>query len=195
MQTLAENGADVAFTYQNAIESANAAVKSVEQMGRRAFAIQADSADPAAIARSVSEAVSALGGLDILANSAAIGHVGLIADINVDESQAVMDINVRAPVPIASEAISYLSTDGCIATIGSALGDRVPFLELPLMRCPRRRSRHSHAGYRVNLVWTESPSISFSLERSILIPIHQMVKALTSTEISHPLAHMLSPEK
>lgn len=45
--------------------------KSIERTGRRAVAIQADSAAPEAIMRSVSEAVSALGGLDILVNSAA----------------------------------------------------------------------------------------------------------------------------
>ena len=63
---LAESGADVAFTYQSAAEKARSVVKSIEELGRRAVAIQADSADPEAIARSVSEAVSSLGGLDIL---------------------------------------------------------------------------------------------------------------------------------
>jgi len=40
----------------------------------------------------VSEAVSALGGLDILVNSAAIGHSGLIADLDVAEYQKLMDV-------------------------------------------------------------------------------------------------------
>lgn len=87
---MAENGADVAFTYQNSAEKADAVVKSIESAGRRAFAIKADSADPEAITRSVSEAVSALGGLDILVNSAAIGHSGTIADTDVNDYQAVM---------------------------------------------------------------------------------------------------------
>jgi len=56
---LAENGADVAFTYRRSAEKSDAVVKSIESMGRRAVAIQADSADPEAITRSVSEAVSA----------------------------------------------------------------------------------------------------------------------------------------
>lgn len=68
---LAENGADVAFTYQSSAKKAKAMAKSIERTGRRAVAIQADSAAPEAIMRSVSEAVSALGGLDILVNSAA----------------------------------------------------------------------------------------------------------------------------
>jgi len=51
----------------------------------------------AAITRSVSEAVSALGRLDILVNSAAVGLTGLIADIDDDKYQAMMNVNVRGP--------------------------------------------------------------------------------------------------
>jgi 3-oxoacyl-[acyl-carrier protein] reductase len=124
---LAENGADVAFTYQRSAEKSDAVVKSIENMGRRAVAIQADSAAPEAIMRSVSQAVSVLGGLDILVNSAAIGHTGTIAEIDVNDYQAVMDVNVRAPVLFATAVIPHLTKGGRIITIGSALGERVPF--------------------------------------------------------------------
>lgn len=124
---LAEVGADVAFTYKHSAGKAQAVKKSIEGLGHRAVAIQADSADPEAIERSVSEAVSALGGLDILVNSAAIGHTGTIADIDINEYQVVMDINVRAPVLFAKAVIPHLAEGGRIVTIGSALGERVPF--------------------------------------------------------------------
>ncbi|QJU59916.1 SDR family oxidoreductase [Sphingomonas sp. AP4-R1] len=124
---LAENGADVAFTYQRSAEKAETLVKSIEGTGRRAVAIQADSADPDAISRSVSEAVSALGGLDILVNSAAIGHMGTIAETDLADYQAVMDVNVRAPFLFAKAVIPHLGEGGRIVTIGSALGERVPF--------------------------------------------------------------------
>lgn len=124
---LAENGADVAFTYQHSAEKASAVARSIENTGRRAIPIQADSADPDAIMRSVDEAASALGGLDILVNSAAVGHAGMIADIDPSAYQAVMDINVRAPVLFAKAAIAHLAEGGRIVTIGSALGERVPF--------------------------------------------------------------------
>jgi len=124
---LAENGSDVAFTYQNASERAEAVKASIEAKGRRAVAIQADSADPEAIARSVGDAVSALGGLDILVNSAAIGINGLIADLDVNAYQTLMDVNVRAPVLFSKAAIPHLPSGGRIIFIGSSLGDRVPF--------------------------------------------------------------------
>jgi NAD(P)-dependent dehydrogenase (short-subunit alcohol dehydrogenase family) len=65
---LAENGADVALTFQNSADRAEAVVASIKGLGRRGAAIKADSADPAAIKRSVDEAVGVLGGLDILVN-------------------------------------------------------------------------------------------------------------------------------
>lgn len=124
---LAENGAHVAFTYLRSVEQANAVVKSVEATGRRSVAIQADSADPGAIVRSVQEAVSGLGGLDILVNNAAIGQYGLIADLDVAKYQTLMDVNVRAPVLFAKAVIPHLSAGGRIISIGSGLGERVPF--------------------------------------------------------------------
>lgn len=124
---LADNGADVAFTYQRSADGAGATRTSIESKGRRAVDIQADSLDPEAIRGAVSEAVTALGGLDILVNSAAIGHTGAIADIDVNEYQIVMNINVRAPVLFAKAVIPHLSEGGRIVTIGSALGERVPF--------------------------------------------------------------------
>lgn len=124
---LAESGADIAFTYQHAAEKADAVAEAIQGVGRRAVAIKADSADPDAITRAVSEAVSALGGLDILVNSAAIGHSGLIADLDVAEYQKLMDVNVRAPVLFAKAAIPHLSAGARIISIGSGLGERVPF--------------------------------------------------------------------
>lgn len=125
--TLAENGADVAFTYQSAHDRAAEVVKAIEADGRRGFAIQADSADPDAIARSVGEAVSKLGGLDILVNSAAIGSYGMTADLDLDAYQAMMDVNVRAPLLFAKAVIPHLPKGGRIVSIGSGLGERVPF--------------------------------------------------------------------
>ncbi|OON61124.1 oxidoreductase [Massilia sp. KIM] len=124
---LAENGADVAFTYRHAAAKAHALAASIEALGRRAIAIEADSADPDAITRAVGEAVGALGGLDILVNSAAVGLNGPIAELDLQQYQAMMDVNTRAPVLFAKAAIPHLAAGGRIVSIGSGLGERVPF--------------------------------------------------------------------
>ena len=124
---LAEHGADVAITYQNSAGRADGVVSSIQKLGRRGLAVQADSADPDAIKRAVNETVETLGGLDILVNSAAIALAGAIADIDLAKFQELMDVNVRGPVAFAQAAIPHLPEGGRIISIGSGLGDRVPF--------------------------------------------------------------------
>ncbi|RKK01920.1 SDR family oxidoreductase [Pseudoroseomonas wenyumeiae] len=124
-QALADKGADVAITYAGSADRAAEVVKVIEAKGRKAFAIQADSADPTAVKRSVDEAVGALGGLDILVNNAGIILYNLIADIAVDEIDAMLSVNVRSPILAAQAAIPYLQAGGRIVSIGSAGVDRI----------------------------------------------------------------------
>ena len=64
----AEEGADVAITYERSAEPAAEVVRAIEAKGRRGLAIQADSADAEAVKHSVDAASEAFGGLDILVN-------------------------------------------------------------------------------------------------------------------------------
>jgi len=122
---LADKGADVAITYERSAERAAQAVAAIEQKGRKAIAIQADSGDPVAIQRSVDEAANALGGLDILVNNAAIARYSSIADFSVEDIDALLTINVRGPVLAAKAAIPYLKAGARIVNIGSAGADRI----------------------------------------------------------------------
>lgn len=126
-QALAGAGADVAITYQNSVERADSVVSSIKKLGRRGLAVRADSADPEAIKRAVSETVKTLGGLDILVNSAAVGLAGAIADVDLEQFQTMMNVNVRGPLAFAQAAIPHLPKGGRIISIGSALAERVPF--------------------------------------------------------------------
>ncbi len=126
-QALAENCADVAITYNNSPGRAENVVASIRELGRRGLAVQADSGDPEAIKRAVNETVEALGGLDILVNSAGIAIYGPVAEVNLDAMQTLMDVNVRGPFVAAQAAIPHLPRGGRIISIGSTLGERVPF--------------------------------------------------------------------
>jgi NAD(P)-dependent dehydrogenase (short-subunit alcohol dehydrogenase family) len=122
---LADKGADVAITYERSAERATQLVAAIEQKGRKAVAIQADSGDPAAIQRSVDEAASRLGGLDILVNNAAIARNNSIAEFTVEDIDALLAVNVRGPVLAAKAAIPHLKAGGRIINIGSAGADRI----------------------------------------------------------------------
>lgn len=124
---LADRGADVAITYERSVERAAEVVRAIEAKGRRAIAIQADSAEASAVKRSVDEAAEGLGGLDILVNNAGIARGGALAEMSLADIDAILDVNVRAVVLASQAAIPHLKEGGRIISIGSCLGERVPF--------------------------------------------------------------------
>lgn len=125
-KALAAAGADVAITYEKSAELAAGVVKDIEGKGRRGLAIQADSADALAVQASVQETVKALGGLDILVNNAGILRMGDVKDISVEDIDATLNVNVRAPIVATKAAIPHLAAGGRIISIGSYFADRVP---------------------------------------------------------------------
>lgn len=124
---LADKGADVAITYEQSADRAAEIVKAIEGKGRRALAIRADSADPAAVKRSVEQAVAGLGGLDILVNNAGIARFGPFVDLSLDDIDALLNVNVRAAVLATQAAIPHLGQGGRVVTIGSNAAERAPF--------------------------------------------------------------------
>ena len=124
---LADRGADVAITFERSADRAAEVVRAIEAKGRRGLALQADSADAAAVTRSVDQAAAELGGLDILVNNAGIARYGLVAEMSVADIDALLNVNVRAVVLASQAAVPHLGQGGRIVSIGSCLAERVPF--------------------------------------------------------------------
>jgi len=125
-KVLAAEGADVAITYEKSAERAAEVVQAIKAQGRRAVAIQADSADPKAIQHSIDKTVTELGGLDILVNNAGILRVAELKDISLEDIDAILNVNVRGPFVASKSALPHLSKGGRIINIGSFFADRVP---------------------------------------------------------------------
>ncbi|MBU9690674.1 SDR family NAD(P)-dependent oxidoreductase [Burkholderia multivorans] len=123
---LAADGADVAITYEKSAERAQAVVAAIETLGRRAVAIQADSADPAAVRAAVDRAADTLGGLDILVNNAGIFRAGSLDALTLDDIDATLNVNVRAVIVASQAAARHLREGGSIVSTGSCLATRVP---------------------------------------------------------------------
>ncbi len=124
---LALEGADVAITYEKSAARAAEVVGDIKALGRRAVAIQADSADVTAVRRSVEGAVAELGGLDILVNNAGILRLGDLRDISLEDIDALLDVNVRSPIVASKAALPHLGKGGRIISIGSLFAERVPY--------------------------------------------------------------------
>ena len=125
-KALAAEGADVAITYEKSEESAAEVVRAIKAKGRKAVAIQADSADVAAVQASVEKAVAELGGLDILVNNAGILRLSELKDISLEEIDALLNVNVRAPIVASKAALPHLGKGGRVISTGSYFADRVP---------------------------------------------------------------------
>jgi len=125
-KALAAEGADVAITYEKSAERAAEVVAAIKAKGRKAVAIKADSADVAAVQASVEKTVAELGGLDILVNNAGILRFSDLKDISLADIDALLNVNVRAPIVASKAALPHLGKGGRIITIGSYFADRVP---------------------------------------------------------------------
>ena len=121
---LAADGANIAITYAKDSKSANAIVKTIESAGGKALAIQADAADPKAVAAAVEQTVSTLGRLDILVNNAGTAIPKLFEETTPEEIDLLFAINVRGVLATTQAALKHLPTGGRIITIGSCVGER-----------------------------------------------------------------------
>ncbi|MCF3934974.1 SDR family oxidoreductase [Acuticoccus sp. M5D2P5] len=126
---LAADGADVAFSYVAATDRAEALVREVVALGRRAFAIRSDQSDPAEVKRFVETAHKALGAIDILVNSAGAGVFGTVDDPAGDPAalDRQIDINVRGTAAAVRAAVPLMKDGGRIVSIGTSGSDHMPF--------------------------------------------------------------------
>ncbi|SMD00450.1 SDR family NAD(P)-dependent oxidoreductase [Kibdelosporangium aridum] len=122
---LAQDGADVAFTYHQSKERAADVVEQIKTTGRRALAIQADSASPEAVKEAVSQTVAEFGRLDILVNNAGTAAFAPITELSISDFDHVVNVNVKAAFVAAQAAAAHLGPDGRIITIGSCAATRV----------------------------------------------------------------------
>ncbi|MBF6453974.1 SDR family NAD(P)-dependent oxidoreductase [Nocardia cyriacigeorgica] len=129
---LAAGGADVALTYQHAEEQAKGVVADIEALGRRAIAVQADSADAAAVVAAVDRTAAELGGLDILVNNAGIFPSKPYQEFTIEEIDRALNVHARAAFVAGQAALEHMGEGGRIISIGSNLSERALFGGLSL---------------------------------------------------------------
>jgi 3-oxoacyl-[acyl-carrier protein] reductase len=91
---LAEQGADVCFSYASNADAAQQTAGEVEALGRRAIAFQADVTQPEAADALIKAALEAFGKVDILVNNAGITRDDLIMRMSMDDWRDVIETNL-----------------------------------------------------------------------------------------------------
>lgn len=121
---LAQEGANVALTYASAAAKANEVVAAIEQEGREALAIQADSGNAADLQSAVRQAVARFGRIDIVVVAAGILHIADVAEFSIDNLDRMLDVNVRGVYLAIKAALPHMEAGGRIVTIGSNTAER-----------------------------------------------------------------------
>jgi 3-oxoacyl-[acyl-carrier protein] reductase len=91
---LAEQGADVSFSYRGNAAAAAATAAAIEGLGRRAVAFQGDVTDPLAAEGLVKAAIETFGKVDILVNNAGITRDDLIMRMDLEDWRSVLETNL-----------------------------------------------------------------------------------------------------
>jgi gluconate 5-dehydrogenase len=116
----AELGATVC-AHDIAEEKIEPVVASIRASGGQAHALTADLADPNECGRLVDDAVSLMGGLDVLVNGAGVNRRKPILDVTVDDFDAITAVNMRAVFLLSQAAHPHLrdSAHGAIVNLSS----------------------------------------------------------------------------
>jgi 3-oxoacyl-[acyl-carrier protein] reductase len=124
---LARDGFAVVVSYAGAADKAAEVVEQITSRGGRAVAVQADVADAAGVARLFDRAEQAHGKIGVVVNSAGIMKLFPIASGQVEDFDAVFNVNVRGTFNVLQQAAKRLADGGRIITMStSVLGMSFP---------------------------------------------------------------------
>ncbi|KAK7917462.1 hypothetical protein PG985_011070 [Apiospora marii] len=122
---LAEQGANIVVHYVKSEQGATEVVNTLQGMGVKAVAIQADAASADLGTKLVQGTLEApqVSTIDILINNAGISriHPG-IAEVPLGAWDEIFHTNVRAPFLLIQAALPYMQAGGRIVNIGSIIG-------------------------------------------------------------------------
>ncbi len=123
---LAEAGANVAFTYREHKTRAEAVVKNIQFMQRKAFAYACDVSDFEQVGSVVTKAIADLGRIDFLITNAGIWKEAPIEEMTPEQWHETLAVNLDGVFHFIRLVVSHMKArkEGRIVTISSTAGQR-----------------------------------------------------------------------
>jgi 3-oxoacyl-[acyl-carrier protein] reductase len=123
-QSFAENGCDVAFTYNNSKESAENLATELNKMGVRAKAYKSDASSFDDSSKLVDDVISDFGKIDVLVNNAGIKKDNLLMRMDKEDFDSVVNTNLSSVFNLTKSSIrTFLKQrSGSIINISSVVG-------------------------------------------------------------------------
>ena len=177
--------------------------------------VQADVTDASSVARAVEQAISGLGGLDVLVNNVGIGAEGGVEANDDAEWMHVLDVNVVGLVRVTRAALPALKARGagaivntCSVAATAGLPNRALYSASKGAVLALTRAMAADligAGIRVNAVnpgtadtpWIDrllAASSDPAAERSALMARQPHGRLVSADEVAHAIAYLASPD-
>lgn len=121
---LAKQGANVAVNYAGSVEKAQQVVHELQELGVKAFKIQADVSNETEVKAMMKEVVSTFGSIDILVNNAGITRDNLLMRMKEEEFDQVINTNLKG-VFVCTKAVTrqmMKQRSGRIINVASIVG-------------------------------------------------------------------------
>lgn len=121
---LAQQGANIAFTFVSSVEKAKAFEAELAALGVKARGFQSNAAEFAQADKIVDEIVKDFGSLDILVNNAGITRDGLLMRMTEQQWDEVMNTNLKSAFALTKSAMRPMmkAKAGSIINITSVVG-------------------------------------------------------------------------
>ena len=120
---LADEGANVAITFEKNQDAADSVVASIAKLGNKAVAIKANASVPGEATELVKQVEKALGKIDILVNNAGVFGAGSIDQVEVEQYNHVFDVNVKGVIATTIAALPLMKEGGRIINISSGAAE------------------------------------------------------------------------
>lgn len=121
---MAEEGAQVAFTYSSSVDAAKTLEEELTQAGVKAKGYQSNAADFDSSQELMAEILKEFGGVDVLINNAGITKDNLLMRISEADFDQVMDVNLKSVFNMTKAVIRPMMKQrkGSIINMSSVVG-------------------------------------------------------------------------
>lgn len=208
-QRLALSGADIVINYRSNADAASDAQASIEALGRRCVAIQADVSQEEDVTRLFAEASAKLGPIAILVNNAGTTRDKLILQMALADFEYVLQTNLRSAFLCTKAAlrnmmkarwgriVNVTSVAGLLGNAGQAnySASKAAIIALTISTAREMASRNITANaIAPGFVPTELTSVLTEQQRKYLLDLTPLGRPGTAEEVAVAINFLCSPE-
>lgn len=118
---LAREGQAVVIVYAGNHEEAGKTASEIAAFGGQALAVQADVAEPEAVAAAFDRAEQAFGGVDVVVNSAGLLILDTVAAFDLEQLDRMHRTNIRGAFVVNQQATRRVRTGGAIINLSTSV--------------------------------------------------------------------------